>query len=97
MDCPYWMLFGHAFFYDQMEPFYHPSKSGPLWGHIQPADTQPWELATLGYLLVCSSSAPAHCVVAGFEDKIRTRALFTVSHRRDTLSLRTDYATAVTM
>lgn len=37
---PYWMLFGHAFFYDQMELFYHPFKElATFGGHIQPTDT----------------------------------------------------------
>ena len=72
---PYWMLFGHAFFYDQMELFYHPFKELATFGDIFNLQIlQPWELATLGYLLVLFIVSAAHCVVAGFEDKIRTRA-----------------------
>lgn len=63
---PYWMLFGHAFFHDQMELFF-----GDL---LNLQVLQPWELATLGYLFVLFIVSAAHCVVAGFEDKIRTRA-----------------------
>ena len=72
---PYWMLFGHAFFYDQMELFYHPFKELATFGDIFNLQIlQPWELATLGYLFVLFIVSAAHCVVAGFEDKIRTRA-----------------------
>ena len=31
---PYWMLFGHAFFYDQIELFYHPFKELATFGDI---------------------------------------------------------------
>ena len=37
-------------------------------------DYQPWELATLGYLLVLFIVSAAHCLIAGYEDKIRTRS-----------------------
>ena len=72
---PYWMLFGHAFFYDQMELFYHPFRELATFGDLLNLQVlQPWELATLGYLFVLFIVSAAHCVVAGFEDKIRTRA-----------------------
>ena len=92
---PYWMLFGHAFFYDQIELFYHPFKELATFGDIFNLQIlQPWELATLGYLFVLFIVSAAHCVVAGFEDKIRTRAYlqFLID-----VTLRTDCATAVTM
>lgn len=92
-----WMLFGHAFFYDQIELFYHPPFKRTLatFGDIFNLQIlQPWELATLGYLFVLFIVSAAHCVVAGFEDKIRTRAYlqFLID-----VTLRTDCATAVTM
>ena len=72
---PYWMLFGHAFFHDQMELFYHPFRELATFGDLLNLQVlQPWELATLGYLFVLFIVSAAHCVVAGFEDKIRTRA-----------------------
>ena len=72
---PYWMLFGLAFFYEQIELFYHPFKELATFGDIFNLQIlQPWELATLGYLFVLFIVSAAHCVVAGFEDKIRTRA-----------------------
>lgn len=72
---PYWMLFGHAFFYDQMELFYHPFRELVTFTDIfQLQVLQPWEMATLGYLLVLFIVSAAHCIIAGFEDKIRTRA-----------------------
>lgn len=72
---PYWLLFGHAFFYNQMELFYHPFYELATFGPLFDLQIlQPWELATLGYLLVLFIVSAAHCVAASFEDKIRTRA-----------------------
>ena len=89
---PYWMLFGHAFFYDQMELFYHPFRELATFGDLLNLQVlQSWELATLGYLFVLFIVSAAHCVVAGFEDKIRTRAYL------HALPLRTDCAAAVAM
>ena len=72
---PYWLLFGHAVFYHQMELFYHPfvelTTFEPLF-NFQVLSL--WQLATLGYLLVLFIVSAGHCVSAGFEDKIRTRA-----------------------
>lgn len=72
---PYWFLFGHAFFHGQMELFYQPFIELV---HFQPIDPgkelQLWELVTLGYLFVLYAVSAVHCIVSGFEDKIRTRA-----------------------
>ena len=40
---PYWMLFGHAFFYDQIELFYHPFKELATFGDI-------FNLQTVSYI-----------------------------------------------
>lgn len=72
---PYWMLFGHAFFYNEMELFYRPFNQLLTFGEVFHLPIlQPWELAILGYLLVMFIVSAVHCVAAGFEDKIRTRA-----------------------
>lgn len=72
---PYWMLFGHAFFYNEMELFYRPFNQLLTFGEILHLPIlQPWELAILGYLLVMFIVSAVHCIAAGFEDKIRTRA-----------------------
>lgn len=72
---PYWLLFGHAAFYRQMELFYHPFTELVTFEPVFNVQIlQPWELATLGYLLVLFLVSATHCIVAGFEDKIRTRA-----------------------
>lgn len=72
---PYWMLFGHAFFYDKMELFYRPFYDLATFGNIFDLTVlQPWEFATLGFLLVLFIVSTAHCIFASFEDKIRTRA-----------------------
>ena len=72
---PYWMLFGHAFFYNEMELFYRPFNQLLTFGEFFNLQIlQPWELAILGYLLVMFIVSAVHCIAAGFEDKIRTRA-----------------------
>lgn len=72
---PYWMLFGHAFFYNEMELFYRPFNQLLTFGEVFNLQIlQPWELAILGYLLVMFIVSAVHCIAAGFEDKIRTRA-----------------------
>ena len=70
---PYWFLLGHAYFYGQMELFYHPFRELVTFQPIQP-DFQPWELATIGYLFLLFIVSAGHCLVAGYEDKIRTRS-----------------------
>lgn len=72
---PYWFLLGHAFFYSEMELFYTPFRQ--LTTFCLPFDfslLQPWQLATLGYLLLLYLVSSIHCISSGFEDKIRTRA-----------------------
>ena len=72
---PYWFLFGHAFFYNEMDLFYRPFIELSTFGeafHLQ--TLQSWELAILGYLLILFIVSAVHCIAAGFEDKIRTRA-----------------------
>lgn len=72
---PYWMLFGHAFFYNEMELFYRPFIELATFGEFFNLQIlQTWELAVLGYLLVLFIVSAVHCIAAGFEDKIRTRA-----------------------
>lgn len=72
---PYWMLFGHAFFYNEMELFYCPFIELTTFGDVFNLQIlQTWELAVLGYLLVLFIVSAVHCIAAGFEDKIRTRA-----------------------
>ena len=56
---PYWMLFGHAFFYDQIELFYHPFKELATFGDIFNLQIlQPWSWRLSAICLYCSSSAP---------------------------------------
>ncbi len=70
---PYWFLLGHAYWHGQMELFYAPFIE--LARFTLPAQNWPLhELATLGYLLVLLTVSAAHCMVAGYEDKIRTRS-----------------------
>lgn len=71
---PYWMLFGHAFFYNEMELFYQPFRQLLALGEIFNLQIlQPWKLAILGYLLVLFIISAVHCITTGFEDRIRTR------------------------
>ena len=72
---PYWLLFGHAVFHNQMGLFYHPFEELATFEPIFNLQIlRPWELATLGYLLVLFIVSAGHCIIAGFEDKIRTRS-----------------------
>lgn len=72
---PYWMLFGYAFFYNEMEMFYRPFNQLLTLGEAFNLQIlQPWEPAILGYLLALFIVSAVHCIAAGFEDKIRTRA-----------------------
>lgn len=72
---PYWLLFGHAFFYNQMPLFYRPFNELFTFGEIfNIQQLQPWELIVLGYLLLLFIISATHCAIAGFEDKIRTRS-----------------------
>lgn len=70
---PYWFLLGHAFYYGQMETFYHPFRELASFSSVG-FDFAPWEQATLGYLLILFIVSSAHCLVTGYEDKIRTRS-----------------------
>lgn len=70
---PYWLLLGHAFYHGQMELFYSPFRELATFTPVR-FIRQPWELATLGYLLVLFIVSSVHCLVAGYEDKIRTRS-----------------------
>ena len=75
LSVSYWFLFGHAFFYGQMELFYQPFVELVHFQPVNPGkDLQLWELVTLGYLFILFIVSAAHCIVSGFEDKIRTRS-----------------------
>lgn len=71
---PYWFLLGHSYFYGEMELFYQP--------FIELANFQPinlhnlplWETVTLCYLFLLFAVCSIHCLVASYEDKIRTRS-----------------------
>ena len=69
---PYWFLFGHAYFHEQMHLFYAPFQQMV---HIWPIDFhfQPWEIATEAYLFILYLVSASHCLIARYEDKIRTR------------------------
>ena len=75
ISLPYWFLLGHAFFYGEMELFYQPFIELV---HFQPIEfgknLQLWELVTLIYLFILFIVSAAHCIVSGYEDKIRTRS-----------------------
>ena len=70
---PYWFLFSHAYFHEEMDLFYT-----PFWEmiHFQPLDFQfqPHEIATQAYLLILYLVSASHSIITGYEDKIRTRS-----------------------
>ncbi|MDE5701220.1 hypothetical protein [uncultured Bacteroides sp.] len=71
---PYWFLFGHAYFHDKMELFYQPFIELGTFHAITFSNFPLWEAATLGYLFLLFAVSSVHCLVAGYEDKIRTRS-----------------------
>lgn len=71
---PYWFLLGHAYFYDEMDLFYQPFIELATFRSINLWDFPMWKIATLGYLFVLYLVSSIHCLVAGYEDKIRTRS-----------------------
>lgn len=70
---PYWFLLGYAFYYGQMELFYQPFRELVSFRPIG-FDFAPWEQATLGFFLLLFVVSSVHCLIAGYEDKIRTRS-----------------------
>ena len=70
---PYWFLLGYAYLSGHMDLFYQPflelvNFRSILFGF------RPWELATIGYILLLYMVSSSHCLIAGYEDKIRTRS-----------------------
>lgn len=75
LSVPYWLLLGHAIFYNELELFFEPFHELI---RFQPVDLlhgfELWQLVTLAYLFVLFLVSTIHCVAAGYEDKIQTRA-----------------------
>lgn len=70
---PYWLLFAYAYTTGQMELFFAPLRELAALRPLAPA-FQPAEWATLAYLFVLFAAGAGHSLVAGYDDKIRTRA-----------------------
>lgn len=70
---PYWFLLGHAFYHGEMELFFQPFRELTAFGPVR-FDFKLWEAVTLGYLFVLFIASAVHCLVTGYEDKIRTRS-----------------------
>lgn len=71
---PYWLLFGHAFYHQQMDLFYRPFIELVSFHPINlTGDMQLWELSALAYLFLLFIVSSIHSAVASFQDKIRTR------------------------
>lgn len=70
---PYWFLLSHAFYHGQMDLFYAPFRElvrfAPLGFSLGMS-----QLYTLGVLLVLYIVSATHCLVASYDDKIRTRS-----------------------
>ena len=71
---PYWFLLGHAYFHDEMGLFYQPFTELATFQPVTLQDFPLWGIAALGYLFVIFIVSSVHCLVAGYEDKIRTRS-----------------------
>lgn len=70
---PYWFLLGYAYLSGQMELFYRPFLELADFHPVR-FSFQPWEWATTGYILLLYIVSSAHCLIARYEDKIRTRS-----------------------
>lgn len=70
---PYWFLFGHAFFYGEMDLFYLPFRELITFRPVL-FSFRPEEAVTLGYMFVLFAGCAGHCLASGYEDKIRTRS-----------------------
>jgi hypothetical protein len=70
---PYWFLFGHAFYTDNMELFYRPFIELATFCPIDFSSFTTGELAVLGYTLVIFIVSSIHCFIQSYKDKIRTR------------------------
>lgn len=70
---PYWFLLAHAYFYGQMELFCQPFREMVYFAAWHPC-FHPNEWAVLAYLFVLYAVSTFHCLLLGYEDKIRTRS-----------------------
>lgn len=76
---PYWLLFGYAFYHQQMDVFYQPFVELVTFHPVN--FLKEWhlhDLVTLGYLFLLFIVSTIHCFVAGYQDKIRTRQFLNV-------------------
>jgi len=71
---PYWFLFGHAYYYDNMNLFYQPFIELATFYPIDFSNFTIWELVFLGYTFVLFTVSSIHCLIQSHKDKIRTRA-----------------------
>lgn len=69
---PYWFLFGHAYYHGCMEWFYLPFRQLAGFTALH-YGLQTHEAVTLAYLFLLFAVSAGHCMVAGYEDKLRTR------------------------
>lgn len=71
---PYCLLFGHAFFYEQMELFYAPFRELV---HFSPIRYDSWNTGILWagiYIMILFLSGSIHALLTSYQDKIRTRS-----------------------
>lgn len=71
---PYWFLLAHAYFYGQMELFCQPFREMVHFSAWNLSYFHPNEWAVLAYLFVLYAVSTVHCLLTGYEDKIRTRS-----------------------
>lgn len=71
---PYWFLFAHAYYHGEMSLFYAPFAELVQFRSPDFSVVSLTDVLTAGYLFVLFAVSAVHCFVAGYEDKIRTRA-----------------------
>lgn len=70
---PYWFLFGHAYFYDNIDLFYQPFIELATFYPIDFSLFTNWEIAILAYSFVLFLISSIHSFAESYKDKIRTR------------------------
>lgn len=70
---PYWFLLGYTYLSGELELFCLPFQELVNFRPVS-FSFRPCELATAGYLLLLYIVSSGHCLITGYDDKIRTRS-----------------------
>lgn len=71
---PFWFLLGYAFYFNNMEMFYHPFEALCVFEPINILVLKGWQIVTISFIVLVFIVAVSHSLINGWQDKIRTRA-----------------------